>query len=80
MSSIHESLSRLVDTARQLRDMAGELGNLELKSTIVDEISTLQEIHDALARSSATGSREARITPRGTLRGARGPFMSESVG
>jgi len=54
MSSIHESLSRLVDAARKLRDLAGELNHLELKSQIVDEISTLQEIHDALARSSDT--------------------------
>jgi len=54
MSSIQESLSRLVETARQLRDIAGELGNLDLKSQIVDEISNLQDIHETLARSGDT--------------------------
>ncbi|MFP6765440.1 MAG: hypothetical protein VB858_17565 [Planctomycetaceae bacterium] len=62
MSSIHESLSRLVDVARRLRDAADVVGNLDLKSQIVDEISVLQDIHDVLAASSDT-SIDLPVTP-----------------
>lgn len=51
MSSVHQSVTRLIETARRLRDAADELKNIELKVQIVDEISTLQDIRDALADS-----------------------------
>ncbi len=49
MSSISESIGRLVATARKLRQAADELGNVDLKSQIIDEISTLQEIREELS-------------------------------
>ncbi len=52
MSGIGESISRLIEIARRLRDAAGELQNVDLKSQIVDEISALQEIRDQLIGSS----------------------------
>ena len=49
MSSISVSIGRLVATARKLRQAADELGNVDLKSQIIDEISTLQEIREELS-------------------------------
>lgn len=46
MSDVAGSISRLVEIARRLRTAADELGQVEIKSQIVDEISTLQEIKD----------------------------------
>lgn len=46
MSDVARSISRLVEIARRLRTAADELGRVELKSQIVDEISTLQEMRD----------------------------------
>jgi len=54
MSSIQQSVTRLIETARQLRRIADELSNVELKAKIVDEISNLQDIRDALADSGDT--------------------------
>ena len=51
MPSIQQSVTRLIETARQLRRIADELSNVELKAKIVDEISNLQDIRDALADS-----------------------------
>jgi hypothetical protein len=48
MSDVAGSISRLVEVARRLRAAADELGQLDIKSQIVDEISTLQEIRDAV--------------------------------
>lgn len=54
MSSIQQSVTRLIETARQLRRIADELSNVELKAQIVDEISNLQDIRDTLADSGDT--------------------------
>lgn len=48
MPELVEQISRLVEIARRLRAAADELGQVDLKSQIVDEISTLQEIRDEL--------------------------------
>lgn len=48
MSELVERINRLVEIARRLRAAADELGQVDLKSQIVDEISTLQEIRDDL--------------------------------
>jgi hypothetical protein len=48
MSDVIGSVNRLVEVARRLRAAADELGQIDLKSQIVDEISTLQEIRDEL--------------------------------
>lgn len=48
MPELVERISRLVEIARRLRAAADELGQVDLKSQIVDEISTLQEIRDEL--------------------------------
>lgn len=49
MSSIHQSVTRLIESARHLRDAADQLGNAELKAQIVDEISSLQDLREVLA-------------------------------
>ncbi len=60
MHQLHASIDRVIQSARRLRDIAGEEGQIELKSQIIDEISTLQELRDELdvqldgADSSAT--------------------------
>lgn len=46
MSDVARSISRLVEIARRLRTAADELGRVEIKSQIVDEISILQEMRD----------------------------------
>lgn len=43
------SITRLIDIARRLRSIAEELKNVELKSQLVDEISSLQELRDSLS-------------------------------
>lgn len=48
MPDLLERISALVEVARRLRAAADELGQLDIKSQIVDEISTLQEIRDAV--------------------------------
>lgn len=48
MPELVERINRLVEIARRLRLAADELGQVDLKSQIVDEISTLQEIRDDL--------------------------------
>ena len=48
MPELVERINRLVEIARRLRTAADELGQIDLKSQIVDEISTLQEIRDEL--------------------------------
>lgn len=48
MPELVEQINRLVEIARRLRAAADELGQVDLKSQIVDEISTLQEIRDDL--------------------------------
>lgn len=53
MSDVVASISRLVKSARRLRDAADELDQLDLKSQIVDEISTLQEIRDEMTDGSS---------------------------
>lgn len=53
MSDVARSIVRLMKTARCLRAAADELGELELKSRIVDEITTLQEIRDDLSESGS---------------------------
>jgi hypothetical protein len=52
MADVVASISRLVKIARALRTAADELGQVDLKSQIVDEISTLQEIRDEIADDS----------------------------
>ena len=52
MSTIQQCVTRLIETARRLRKIADELNNLQLKTQIVDEISSLQDIRDALADSA----------------------------
>lgn len=54
MSSVSESIGRIISSARSLRQIADELGNVELKSQIIDEISTLQEIRDELAEKDGS--------------------------
>lgn len=53
MSDISANVDRLVEIARRLRAAADELGQVEIKSRIVDEISELQEIRDALRGSDS---------------------------
>ena len=48
MQQLHAGIDRVIKIARSLRDTAGELGKLDLKSQIIDEISTLQELRDDL--------------------------------
>jgi len=48
MPELVERINRLVEIARRLRAAADELGQVDVKSQIVDEISTLQEIRDEL--------------------------------
>jgi hypothetical protein len=48
MPDLLERISALVEVARCLRTAADELGRLDIKSQIVDEISTLQEIRDTV--------------------------------
>jgi hypothetical protein len=62
MSHVAESISRLVELARRLRTAAGELGQLDLKSQIVDEITTLQEIRDELL-GDRSGDEYDRVAP-----------------
>ena len=52
MSTIQQCVTRLIETARRLRKIADELNNVELKTQIIDEISSLQDIRDALADSA----------------------------
>jgi hypothetical protein len=54
MSSVHKSITRLIESARRLRDAADQLGNAELKSQIVDEISTLQDLREDLVGAGDT--------------------------
>lgn len=54
MSSISESIGRLIASARKLRELADELGNVDLKSQIIDEISNLQEIRDELSEEGGS--------------------------
>jgi len=54
MSSVHKSITRLIESARRLRDAADQLGNADLKSQIVDEISALQDLREDLAGSGDT--------------------------
>lgn len=65
MSDVVTSISRLVKSARRLRDVADELGQPDLKSQIVDEISTLQEIRDEMTGDSSddVNSQEATESP-----------------
>jgi hypothetical protein len=48
MSDVAGSITRLIEISRRLRTAAGELGQLDVKSQIVDEISALQEIRDTV--------------------------------
>lgn len=48
MQELHAGIDRVIKIARSLRDVSGELGKLDLKSQIIDEISTLQELRDDL--------------------------------
>ena len=60
MQELHAGIDRVIKIARSLRDTAGELGKLDLKSEIIDEISTLQELRDHLdAMLSSMGSAES---------------------
>ena len=52
MSTIQQCVTRLIETARRLRKIADELNNVELKTQIIDEISSLQDIRDAVADSA----------------------------
>lgn len=54
MSSVSGSIGRIIASARSLRKIADELDNVELKSQIIDEISTLQEIRDELSEEGGS--------------------------
>lgn len=54
MSSVQQSVTRLIESARRLRDVAGQLDNAELKAQIVDEISTLQDLREDLVSAGDT--------------------------
>ncbi|MDA0591570.1 MAG: hypothetical protein O3C17_26650 [Planctomycetota bacterium] len=49
MSSIQQSVTRLIESARHLRDAADQLGNADLKAQIVEEISSLKDLREVLA-------------------------------
>lgn len=49
MASLNESIGRIIEVARRLRDRADDLKDVELKSQIVDEIAVLLEIRESLA-------------------------------
>ncbi|HUG20452.1 MAG TPA: hypothetical protein VMM56_15805 [Planctomycetaceae bacterium] len=49
--SLSESISRVIKSARELKSIADELGNRELKSRLLEEIDRLQELKEALAES-----------------------------
>lgn len=59
MSDVAGSISRLVEIARRLRTAADELGRVEIKSQIVDEISTLQEMRDEVQEDGANLDHDA---------------------
>lgn len=48
MQELHAGIDRVIKIARSLRDTAGELGKLDLKSQVIDEISILQELRDEM--------------------------------
>ena len=54
MQPIQTSIGRIIKAARRLRDVAGELGQLDLKAEIIDEISDLQELRDELAEGHSS--------------------------
>lgn len=49
--SLSEHISRVIKSARELKKIAGEMGNIELKSRLLDEIDKLQELRESLAES-----------------------------
>ncbi len=46
--SVIETIGSVIETARALRDIAGKLNSLELKSQIIDHIGELQDARDQL--------------------------------
>lgn len=52
MAKVQSSIGRIIESARRLRDIAGEMGQIDLKAEIIDEISTLQEIRDDVSDES----------------------------
>ena len=62
MQELHGGIDRVIKIARSLRDVAGELGKLDLKSQIIDEISTLQELRDDLDEMLKSAGGEAATT------------------
>ena len=62
--SLLDSVSGLMKSAKNLRTIAENLGNVELKSQIVDEMLQLQEIREQLTATAPTnGDGEAAATP-----------------
>ncbi|MBI1314359.1 hypothetical protein GC176_23940 [bacterium] len=53
MQQLHAGIDRVIKIARTLRDVAGELGKVDLKSQIIDEISILQDLREEFG--AATG-------------------------
>lgn len=78
------SITRLIDIARRLRSIAEELKNVELKSQLVDEISTLQELRDSLGNGDTqtipvvAAAVPAETTPENTPAGEHGHGRHDS--
>lgn len=49
--SLSEHISDVIKSARELKKIADEMGNIELKSRLLEEIDRLQELREALAES-----------------------------
>lgn len=49
--ALMEHISSVIKSARELKNIAGEIGNIELKSRLLDEIDKLQELRESLAGS-----------------------------
>jgi len=68
MASLNESIGRIIEVARRLRDRADELKDVELKSQIVDEISVLLEIRESLSADDTQTIATAPPSPGGMQR------------
>ena len=61
--SLSEHISRVIKSARELKTIADELGNLDLKSQLLEEIDQLQELRESLSESGELAQFTAQSTP-----------------
>jgi hypothetical protein len=72
--SLSEHISSVIKSARKLKKIADETGNIELKSQLLDEIDKLQELREALAES---GELAQFHPPQETAHTGPAPFVQE---